>query len=84
MTRKASKGRPRVYGRPVRAIGRAIGGFSAQPVTPTPAVVDPDCGGGCAFCEVLGQWICHCGAINESNRLYCCWCGCIVGTSTSG
>jgi hypothetical protein len=77
MTRKASKGRPRVVGRPVGTFGRAIGGVSAKPATPTPALVELDCDdGGCPFCAVLGQWICHCGAINEDQRRFCLWCGC--------
>jgi hypothetical protein len=83
MTRKARKGRLRFIGRPVGLLGRATRAVSAQPAERVPAQVVPDCDdGGCPFCEVLDQWICHCGAINENSRTFCRYCGCQAGTST--
>jgi hypothetical protein len=83
MTRRARKGRPRFFGRRVGLLGRPTGAVSAQPAEPVAPLELADCEeGGCPFCAVLEQWICHCGAINENSRTFCRYCGCQAGTST--
>jgi hypothetical protein len=83
MTRKAYKGRPRFFGRPVALLGRPTRAVSAQPAERVAPRELLDCeDGGCPFCAVLGQWICHCGAVNEDERSHCRWCGCVAGMAS--
>jgi hypothetical protein len=87
MTRKSHRRRrPRPSTRPLGLImGGPTRGASAQPaerVAPWELVACED--GKCPFCEVLEQWICHCGAINENNRAVCRWCGCLQGRTSAG